>query len=121
MEVNETPTTKKIKLEKDEENNDLKTQSTIEVDISSGNGTNNVPDLETESLLTDTSESSSVIAINEDPTAISKLFLCPICKKKFLSESQVQVHIFRFHRIPVQVQQYMRNKGGLDIIEIDVD
>ena len=63
--------------------------------------------------------SDSTEMLDDDPTAITKIHVCPICEKKFLSRPIAQDHIFKYHRIPIHVQEKMDGMG-MKIMEIDV-
>ena len=87
-------------------------------DFESGSSAANYADIDTGSTFTSVSLTSSGFG-DEDPSAISKLFVCPVCKRKFVSLARVQAHIFKFHRIPVHVQEQMKTMG-LQILETEV-
>ena len=53
----------------------------------------------------------------EDPTALSKIFACPLlCGGKFLTKTLVKNHLQKFHRVSIKAQLAL----GLNITQIDL-
>ena len=53
----------------------------------------------------------SNLVVPDDPTMVSRIFVCPLCEAKAAAKTQVENHLVNFHRMSLEVM----NKKGIEI------